>query len=606
MMQNKRLIYVILAILLGSSFISAPVQVMAAESVVGTSNQSTTPSTMDQTQSSTEKTTNVVHSRAAQVPVAASTEPSGTPSNADTPSANGWSFLLTIFNKGFSSQPQPETYIAKQNVGSAKISGMSILTSLGNGLGVPIYARRWHWDASQNNWIEDKNQPSGSTGWSLIWGSLGFLDVQDYSLSNLDVGTYYYQFHYIDGRDGIIIKAPRYYSRLAKVVVTPEPIPATFVDASTDNSDGTPKVMYPDINYDASAIILPSNSTDNVSWQASSTNDLLKFTPTTGRKTVIKAGNGDVGNDNQYNSDRYYTQKVNKDPNTPGIPAKFKITAGNVSKTKTIYVGGLPAYKKPMDIGGTWSVGGLADLITATGSTSSWHYEWKFTDSTGTKIITPSTDSGVTNFKGDITNLANLNTEQPLTFAKDSTFIKNAAAATAAGNSYQAQLTLTTTVNSKTETIVSNKAELQAQPATGKLSLDQVPSFRFGNVLSKDIYVGTTAQGKQYQVSDGLKITDTRVTPGWQLTAKMSKMTSATGKQLSSTAINITGLPTNLGLSDNDTETTIMTDKVSKTWQVTGKLALSANPNIQLESGDTFSSNITWTLNSAQPTAPAA
>ncbi|MSD84680.1 hypothetical protein GKC31_10150 (plasmid) [Lactobacillus curvatus] len=612
MLQSKRLIYVILAILLGSSLINSPVKVMAADSADYSSTPiTTTVATANQKQASNQKTVTPVQSTN-QVPVAASAEPSGTPSNADKISNDGWSFLLTILKKGFSSQPQPETYIARQNVGSAKISGMSILTSLGNGFGVPIYVRRWHWDASQNNWIEDKNQTNGSTGWSLIWGNLGFLDVQDYSLSNLDVGTYYYQFHYIDGRDGIFIKAPRYYSRLAKVVVTPEPVPASFINASTDNSDGTPKVIYPDINYDVSAMVIPTNSTDNVSWQASSTDDVLKFTPPTGRKTVIKAGNGDVGSDSQYKPDQYYTQKVNKNPNIPGIPAKFKVAAGNVSKTKTVYVGGLPAYKKAMDAGGTWSVSGLADLMTATGSTSSWHYEWKFTDSTGTKVITPSTGSGVTNFKGDITNLANLNTEQPLTFTKDSPFIKNAAAATAAGKSYQAQLTLTTNIteessgSSKEVTIVSNKAALQAQPANGKLSLDQVPSFRFGNVLSKDIYVGTTAQGKQYQVSDGLKITDTRVTPGWQLTAKMSKMTSATGKQLSSTAINITGLPTNLSLADNDTEKTIMTDKVSKTWQVTGKLALSANPNIQLVSGDRFSSNITWTLNSAQPVAPTA
>ena len=313
----------------------------------------------------------------------------------------------------------------------------------------------------------------------------------------------------------------------------------------------------------------------------------------------------------KYKPDSYYTGKLNKDPNTPGIPAKYKIAAGNVSKEKTVYVRGLAAYKKAADLGGTWSVDGLSDLAKASGATSNWHYEWQFTDGED-KTITPATNSGVSNLKGDITNLANLNTEQPLTFSKDSTFMKDAAAATTAGKSYRAQLTLTTNVteessgSSKKVTIVSNEAELQAQPAVGKLSLDQVPSFRFGNVLSKDIYVGTTAQDKQYQVSDGLKITDTRATPGWKLTAKMSKMASTTGKQLSSTAINMTGLPTNVGLSDNGTETPIMTDKISKTWQVAGKLALSANPNIQLAAGYTFSSNITWTLNSAQPAAPAA
>ncbi len=147
----------------------------------------------------------------------------------------------------------------------------------------------------------------------------------------------------------------------------------------------------------------------------------------------------------KYKPDSYYTGKLNKDPNTPGIPAKYKIAAGNVSKEKTVYVGGLAAYKKAADLGGTWSVDGLSDLAKASGATSNWHYEWQFTDGED-KTITPATNSGVSNLKGDITNLANLNTEQPLTFSKDSTFMKDAAAATTAGKSYRAQLTLTTNV----------------------------------------------------------------------------------------------------------------------------------------------------------------
>lgn len=46
MMQSKRLIYVSLAIsLLGSSFVSGPAQVMAAESAASASVQSSTPTT---------------------------------------------------------------------------------------------------------------------------------------------------------------------------------------------------------------------------------------------------------------------------------------------------------------------------------------------------------------------------------------------------------------------------------------------------------------------------------------------------------------------------------------------------------------------------------
>lgn len=107
-------------------------------------------------------------STAAQVPAAVSTEPSGKPSNADNPTEDGWSFLLTILRRGFSRQPQEEEYIAYKDIDRAKFSGMSILTNLGNGLGKDITVRRWHWDATQGKWVEDRSQRKGKTGWSLF------------------------------------------------------------------------------------------------------------------------------------------------------------------------------------------------------------------------------------------------------------------------------------------------------------------------------------------------------------------------------------------------------------------------------------------------------
>lgn len=73
MMQSKRLIYVSLAILLlGSSFVSGPAQVMAAELATSASVQSSTPttdaaSTTEQPQSSDKKPANAVPSTATQV-----------------------------------------------------------------------------------------------------------------------------------------------------------------------------------------------------------------------------------------------------------------------------------------------------------------------------------------------------------------------------------------------------------------------------------------------------------------------------------------------------------------------------------------------------------
>ncbi|WP_208421891.1 WxL domain-containing protein [Latilactobacillus fragifolii] len=620
-MQIRHLIYGSLAIvLLGSHLMNRSVQVKAAELMSSrTSNQVSTESSSsivtEQSQAKVINSTStdpIVKQKAIDTK---SAEPIGTPSNADKPSKNGWSFLLTIFRRGFSRQPQEEDYFALQDIDKAKFSGMSILTNLGNGLGKNITVRRWHWDASQNNWVEDKRQTKAKTGWSLIMGSLGFLDVEDYALNSkgdLGVGTYYYQFSFTDG---IIPFRKTFYSDLAKVGITPEPKPAKTINADTDNADGTPKVIYSDVDYGVKAIIDPVDSTDDVDWEPTSSNDLLKFTPNNGRKTSLMAGNGEVNSDKKYVPDSYYVNQVNQNPNIPGIPAHFHVGAGRLFANKTVYVGGLPAYNQAVDVGGSWSVGGLSDLVKATGSTSAWHYAWQFMDSTGKTIALPA-NSGVTNSSGDINNLADLNTVQPLTFAKNSDFMKQAADATASGKSYQAQLTLTTSVDSEEDSskkaekvvVVSNKAELQIQPALGKLSLDQVPNFNFGNVLAKDVYVGTSPQDKLYETSDTVKVTDTRVDSGWKLTAKMTKMASKKGNQLSITTVNINGLPgaTNLGLTDNNSEIVIASAKASNTWQVTGALLMNANPALQLEAGETFASDITWTLNSMQPEIPVA
>ncbi|MEJ1321001.1 hypothetical protein QY890_11210 [Latilactobacillus sakei] len=264
-MQIKRLIYVSLAaMMLSGSLINVPGQAWAAESESATSVSETEKETSTESiDVNTKKPTT-----SEQAPTSRSAEPVGTPSNADKPSKDGWSFLLTIFRRGFSRQPQEEDYFALQDIDKAKFSGMSILTNLGNGLGKDITVRRWHWDASQNNWVEDKKQPKAKTGLSLIMGSLGFLDINDYALNksgNLGVGTYYYQFSF---SDGIWPLNKTFYSDLAKVGITPEPKPAKSINADTDNADGTPKVIYSDVDYGARVIIDPVDSTDDITWQA--------------------------------------------------------------------------------------------------------------------------------------------------------------------------------------------------------------------------------------------------------------------------------------------------------------------------------------------------
>lgn len=643
-MKTKQVIYLGFAILLsGASLTNLPTRVSAAES--SRSSTSVSSSAMNQdsvsvesgnsesekvvsseskaevsaTQSSQKTTTDTISKVRA-----IKSEPTGTPGSAQTPSKDGWSFLLTIFRKGFSVQPQLEQYVvAKDTENPAKFTGMKMLTGLLT-LSKKTNVTRWHWDSASATWVLDANVKDKIDSNGLL-GVLGFLNIDDYVPSNLAVGEYYYQF---DFDDGIWPLQSHYYSKLARVSVSEQPVPATAIDTTAN----LPKVVYSDVDYAASALITPSNSTDKITWKASSDSDKLAFTPDNGRQSMLTAGNGYVNSDNKYVEDTYYVNQVNKDPNVFGIPANFAISAGTaLSTTKNIAVGGLPAFNKAADVGGSWSVGGLSELVSATGATKPWHYVWKFTDGDGNAIATPTAAEGVTNTEQDITDLTQLNSEQPLTFAKDSSFMKKAAEATASGKSYQAQLTLITSIEpeeSSTKaaqkvTVVSNKAELQATPATGKLSLDAVPSFNFGTITASKIYNGTLDPdtAPNAGAGDTLSITDTRVpasgvTNDWTLKATASKFTSGTGsaaKTLNPVTLqlsNILGIPGSRDLTE--TENTIATKDGSATAGgtnpsslVKASLLMSPNSTIQLTDGDAFSSQITWNLTTNQPTALA-
>lgn len=529
-----------------------------------------------------------------------------TPDNANEPSKDGLSFLLTIFRRGFDHQPPEEQYIALQNIAKAKISGMSILIGLGNLLGKTIKVRRWHWDATTSKWMEDKNQPNANTI-NTVFGLLGFFDVKDYSLGKLAVGTYCYQFSFSDGVWPINNKT--FYSDLSKVTVTPKPKPAKSVDIDM------PSIIYSDVNYKAKAIIDPNDSTDDILWKSNDEQkDKFTFNPNTGRKIDIRAGDGkfDEGS-KQYIPDSYYVNEVNTNPYVDGIPATVDISAEDEEETvhatgnKTVDVGGLPAYNKAADMEGSWQVGGLDSLVTATGSANSWHYEWSFTDSKGNKL-TLNDNAGVQNTSGNIDDLTKLNTEQPLTFTKGSAFMKEAEKATSLNSSYQAQLKLTTSIDeedgekaSHEITVISNKAELQAMPAVGKLTLDKVPNFNFGNIKAKDVYSGTD-MANNIKTEDSLQVTDTRATSEWKLSAKMSKFQSKSGANLNKSAISLSSSGiNNVILNDDNVETVILASEESFSSNVSGNLLLSANPSILLSSGEYFSSEITWNLITSQP-----
>ncbi|WP_436667638.1 WxL domain-containing protein [Latilactobacillus sakei] len=642
-MKTKRFIYLGLAILLSSaSLTNLPTRVSAAES----SSSSVSSSQSSDTKESTTATSESSQSKSSQSVMLSSGSSVGQPTEAQQKAAvksistqsggvsgdshgipamddgrnvvskNGWSFLLTIFRNGFNSQPEPEQYIEKAKVATTKFTDLKLLNPKNSFFTAKVNVVRWHWDSTAQKWVNDAINTTVNAGYDGLWGLIGFYAMKDYPLGNLDVGDYYYQFSFVDSSWG----AKTFYSQLAKVVVVPTAQPATAIDADTDNTDGTPKVLYSDVSYAARAIMNPTNSTDVPSWAVSDANGgPLKFTPANGRVTTIMPGNGKATSDS-YIPDNFYVNKVNKDPKVPGIPAKYLIKANaNVMKTKEVYVGGLPAFNGAADGGGVWKVGGLPDLKNAVGSMKPWSYSWKFMTTDG-KDVTPATGSGVNNISGSVANLMELNTRAALSFDKDSAFMKDAAVATASGKSYQAQLTLSTTIEpesdsskatAQTVTVISNKAELQATPATGKLSLDAVPSFDFGSIPVSQFYNGNTAANAPTATGD-LTVSDTRAgNKDWKLQASATNFVSAdqTLKPVTFQLLNILGATDSKDLTTGTTNLTTISDNTTGTVgtsKVSAKMLITGNPTIQMKNNESFANLITWTLSSTQPTALAA
>lgn len=616
-MKTRKAIYLGLATLLALSSLSAPMTVLAAgtdtsssssqSSSTGSSSSTSSVLSSSSSSASTDSSSASQDTKTTKVASQDSTDPVGTPSDATAASKSGWSFILTVLRKGFNSKI-PDQYIAFQNIAKAKISGVKILTPLNlpaQKYDVDIY--RWHWDETNKKWVRDAAKSVKAEGF-LFSEILGFLTTNNYKLSDLTVGTYYYQYHY---SYNVLFTKHEFFSNLSKVVVTPEPIPATSADTDTDNSDGTPKVIYSDVDYEANAILTPNNSTDDTEWLVGSSNDKLTFSPSDTRSTKIMAGDGHTNQlTSKYIPDSYYTGKVNTDPKAPGILANYKIAVGTLAqKAKKLYVGGLPAYNAESDAGGTWLVGGLSDLQTASQANSKWHYTWKFTDSSGKAIAAPTAADGVTNVEGDVDNIASLNSAAPLTFTKDSSFMKNAAIATAANKSYRAQVTFTTNLvdddgTTQPISVVSNKAELQSTPVLPRLSLDEVPSFDFGDITTTDIYNGTS--DKLVAKESQLAVTDTSGGKTWSLSAKMSRFTSDQGNQLENNVkIHDTGADIGVGLVlvDNGVMNAVSNSYGGGSYssKVNGKLQMSSNHKLQIMDNEKYSSTITWDLSGGTP-----
>ncbi|QNN74862.1 WxL domain-containing protein [Weissella diestrammenae] len=395
---------------------------------------------------------------------------------------------------------------------------------------------------------------------------------------------------------------------MAKVVVLPKPVPSTNLAISV-----TP-VVFSTVAYDSKANITPNNSTDLVQWQTGSYK--TTYLPANGRQT-------------KFVFDKTYVDPatfVNKDTAVAGYPAKVAAIAGDTSTpsrnsaSAPVAVGGLAASRVAQDAGLKWQVSGLSDLQTASESTNPWKYQWQFFDGDGKKLTTPTTAQGVTHTSGTIATIDALNSDQNiLTFARDSSFMKDAAAATTKGKPYRAQVTFTTTASDdskkradNTITVSSNVAELQVTKPAGKLSLDQVPNFNFGDINVSQVYNGTKNAAKKPEVTSNLAISDTRVGANdWQLTVNMTPYKTVTGTNL--VAGNVLRLisdldTSNTDLIDNNTPVTVATSAKTKpaVWPIKAQLLLNANPNIDIFNHQRFISTVTWNLSSNQVAVPTA
>lgn len=636
-MKTKRFIYLGLAILLSSaSLTNLPTRVSAAESSSSSvsSSQSSnskesTTATSESSQSKSSQSVMLSSSSSQQSATAEQAQPNAKATGnvvVDDPPApteangvqkadwDGWFFIIPIIT-GFRVQPQAEQYVvagsngkgtADLSFGASMVAGLPIV-----GTSVSLEPTKWTWTKADPNlgtvdhWAKRdlaKYNSKNYTGGNPTVAN----DIKD-----LAIGTYYFQFR--GGFNGWIpiIGTDYKISKLSKVVVVAEPI-----DAKTITPD-VPSVMFENVNYDGKATTAPTDATGTIKWTSALGG--LTFNQDTGRNANFTfKGQSTI---------------INRSTVEAGIPAKFRATITNTGKAPgTRYgddnamTGGLVAKEMAADAGGTWALDtdGLASLEQAVnpsnGTGVSWDYQWQYSTNNGGKFVdVPDNTEGVTNDKGSVTNANELGTSgKPLTFDKTSAFIQDAAKATAGGTDYVLREVLTAHVTDPSGggkdqkiSINSNIASLKVTPATGKLSLDKVPSFDFGSIPASQFYNGNTVANAPTATGD-LTVSDTRAgSKDWKLQASATNFVSAeqTLKPVTFQLTNVLGATDSKDLTTGTTNLTTISDNTTGTVgtsKVSAKMLITGNPTIQMKNNESFANLITWTLSSTQPTALAA
>lgn len=150
----------------------------------------------------------------------------------------------------------------------------------------------------------------------------------------------------------------------------------------------------------------------------------------------------------------------------------------------------------------------------------------------------------------------------------------------------------------------------------GKLVLQAVPSFNYGEVKASDIYSGFA--DKAATTAGDIKISDTRTgSDNWKLTASMSPF-AAGSSTLSGAALTLGATTSPIGanfagatIKDDAASTDIAAGdgllhgvNVFTMAPAASTLTLGANSGVTLADAAQYSADITWTLSSNGPTAP--
>ncbi|MFD1671474.1 WxL domain-containing protein [Agrilactobacillus yilanensis] len=529
------------------------------------------------------------------------------PTTADgvkKPDRNGFVMLGIPFRTGFIIHPQAEQYIlegTEANV-DTKTTGINwnFLTS------IKIYVTKWTLQAD-GTWLKEADPDPYTAKGNGLNKHEAKIRFGPNGRENLPVGTYYFQMN-------VKYSLFTYYSKLAKVVVVSDESAAKEIKVVPENN-----VIFPDMDYDVTAVLNPSYSTSVVTWDEAGS--IATFEPDFGRIVSFSVANDDI------------SSTVNTDTEHAVIPVDLTGKANNLTDTATVYVGGLKAQKVALDraqkYGLAWPVSGLEKIYDSfydasddeTAEIKKSAFEWTYYAKNSKGVYKENSfGKEVINSSGTFDLPEDLNDSKALQIPGSSSFITNAKAATDSGDQYYVKLTITITIKtgiftSKDIVISSNQAQLDVLPAVGDLILNQVPQFTFSEINPRTIYYGNLGIDDNYKpVSEEnaaenlLEIADTRPNQqGWLLQAKLSTLSDTTGQNLSGLSLKLSGTANDVLIPDSSDWITVTDSNTDQTgtFPMSALLYIQENPHVDLSPENNFSGVLTWSLTPATPEVEA-